>query len=546
MKILAVIPARAGSRGIPNKNIRIIGGHPMIYYAISNALKSEFITDVCVSTDSPEVAIIAKQMGVNVRWRDEKLCRDEVTLDAVIFDAAVADAAGIADSCSVADVTDWDYVVTMQPTSPTLEVATLDNAIKYSIDNDVDTLISAINAPHLSWGEKEGRKVPNYAERLNRQYLPPCYMETGAFVVAKSSVVTAKTRIGAKVDVYEVSESEAVDVDNFTDLQMVSSIIDRPKVAIYVNGNNTRGVGHIYRALEIADEFFVKPDIYYDVNQTDRKVFGKTTHNLIAVNGIAELFDICRREQYTIFINDILTTSIDYMIGLRSVLPNAKIINFEDDGEGILKADLVFNALFHEESLPQVKAGEKYYISAKTFMFYEPIEIKPEVKNVFISFGGADPQNYSDRLLAIVSKEKYKDYEFVVVLGRAKKNVEELLKYNTGANIKVLHDAANMPELMSACDIAITSRGRTGYELAMLGIPAIAMAQNEREEKHGFVCNENGFNYIGLNPPDEVIESTLDMYLKLTKETRQHFQDLMLSHELRDGRKHVMALINGI
>ena len=70
MKILAVIPARAGSKGIPNKNIRIISGHPLIYYSIKNALASEFITDIIISTDSSEVKIIANQMGVDVRWRD--------------------------------------------------------------------------------------------------------------------------------------------------------------------------------------------------------------------------------------------------------------------------------------------------------------------------------------------------------------------------------------------------------------------------------------------------------------------------------------------
>lgn len=92
----------------------------------------------------------------------------------------------------------------------------------------------------------------------------------------------------------------------------------------------------------------------------------------------------------------------------------------------------------------------------------------------------------------------------------------------------------------------ITSRGRTGYELAILGIPAIAMAQNEREEKHGFVSNENGFTYIGLNPDDEIIESNLKMYLGLSKKARQKFQDKLLSHDLRGGRKRVMGLINSI
>ena len=82
MRILAVIPARACSKGIPNKNIRIIGGHPMIYYSINNAKLSEYITDIVVTTDSPEVKIIATQMGVNFHWRDSALCGDEVTLDA--------------------------------------------------------------------------------------------------------------------------------------------------------------------------------------------------------------------------------------------------------------------------------------------------------------------------------------------------------------------------------------------------------------------------------------------------------------------------------
>ncbi len=532
MKILAVIPARAGSKGIPNKNIRIIGGHPLIYYSIKNALSSEMITDVIVSTDSTEVKIIANQMGAKVKWRDAALCGDAVTLDAVIADA-VPDG-------------EWDYVVTMQPTSPTLRVSTLDSAIKYTIDNDLDTVISAINAPHLSWGEKDGMKVPNYTERLNRQYLPPCYMETGAFVVSRASVVTPKTRIGAKVDVYEVPEDESQDVDTFEDLRSVAATLDRQKVAIYVNGNNKRGIGHIYRALEMADEFYVKPDIYYDTNQTDPKVFGKTTHNLIPINGIAELFDRCKQNEYTVFINDILTTSIDYMIGLRSVLPKAKIVNFEDDGEGIIKADLVFNALFHETEYPQVHAGEKYYISGKTFMFYEPIEIKEKVKKVFISFGGADPQNYSDRLLNMICKPEYKDYEFVVVLGRAKYNVDALMEYNKYENIEVLYDVSNMPELMASCDVGITSRGRTGYELAILGIPSISMAQNQREEKHGFVCNENGFTYIGLNPDDEIIESNLRMYLNMSKGSREKFHNRLLSHDLRGGRKRVMSLINSL
>lgn len=533
MKILAIIPARAGSKGIPNKNIRIVGGRPLVYYSINNALHSKYITDVIITTDSNPVRIIGEQMGAKTKWRDENLCKDDVTLDAVVYDA-------------IPKNEKWDYIITMQPTSPTLSVETLDRAIEYTINNNLDTVISSINAPHLSWREENGKKVPNYKERLNRQYLPANYLETGAFVISKAEVITEKTRIGKKVDVFEVPEQESQDVDNFNDLLSVAQSLNTQKVAIYVNGNNKRGVGHIYRALEMADEFYTKPDIYYDINQTDRKVFGVTTHNLIPVNGIADLFEKCKNEQYTIFINDILTTSIDYMIGLKSVLPNAKIINFEDDGEGIIKADLVFNALYSKTDLKNVYAGEKYYISGKTFMFYDPIKINNSVKNVFISFGGADPQNYSDRLLNIVKKDEYKNYNFIVVLGRAKYNVDKLMEYNKYENIEVLYDVSNMPELMSKCDIAITSRGRTGYELAMLGIPSIAMAQNHREEKHGFVCDENGFDYIGLNPVNDVIEANLKMFLTMSKDGRQQYQNILLSHDLRGGRRRVMGLINNL
>lgn len=533
MKILAVIPARAGSKGIPNKNIRLIHNKPLIYYAIQNALNSRYITDVVVSTDSPEVEIIASQMNVNVKKRNIALCGDSITLDSVVND--------------VASGYDCDYVVTMQPTSPTLTATTLDNAIEYTIKNELDTLISVVNHPHLSWGDEQGKRIPNYSKRLNRQYLPPYYLETGAFLISKAEVVTSHSRIGKKVDVYVIPEEEAIDIDTFSDLMVADVLLQKKKVAIYVNGNNKRGLGHIYRALEIADEFYTKPDIYYDINQTNVKMFGFTTHNLIGVNGFGELLSKLQEKEYNLLINDVLTTSIDYMIAIKKTLPNAKIVNFEDDGEGIYKADLVFNALYQQSNLSNVKVGEKYYIVSKLFMFYHPIDIKENVRTIFISFGGADPQNYSDRMLNIISnKKKYEKLHFIVVLGRAKNNVEALMNYNKYDNIDVLFDVKNMPDLMSKCDIGITSRGRTGYELAVLGIPTIAMAQNEREEKHGFVNNDNGFTYLGLNPSDYIIESTLDMYINLSVQDRMRYQYKLLSHDLRNGRRHVMGLINDL
>jgi len=84
-------------------------------------------TDVIVSTDSPEVKIIAEQMGAKIKWRDASLCGDAVTLDAVVADAVPINE-------------HWDYIVTMQPTSPTLRVITLDHAIEYTVNNGLDTV----------------------------------------------------------------------------------------------------------------------------------------------------------------------------------------------------------------------------------------------------------------------------------------------------------------------------------------------------------------------------------------------------------------------
>ncbi len=535
MEIVAIIPARANSKRIPNKNIRLLNNRPLVYYAIQNALTSRYITRTIVTTDSKEVEIIARQLGVECIQRKSSLCLDEITLDPVIFDA-------------VSNIS-CDYVVTLQPTTPLLKADSLDTAIEECLhDVSIDTIVSVINFPRLAWKKSNDSYVPLYSERLNCQYLPPYYRETGAFIISKRSIISEQCCIGPQVRIYETSSEEAINISTFQDLKLANSILQKKTVGIYVNGNNTRGIGHIYRTLELADEFYSKPDIYFDQNQTDISVFGDTTHSLIPVNGLDELLVLLKGKKYDIFINDILSTSIDYMIALRNCIPDAKLINFEDEGEGIYQADLVLNALFQNQHLPHVKAGESYYIAPKLLMFYQPIQIKQAVKTVIITFGGADPKNYTDRMLKIItlSPVKYAGYHFIVILGCAKQNVDTLLDYNKYSNIEVLYDVDNMPEIMSEADIAITSRGRTGYELAVLGIPTIAIAQNEREESHGFISHENGFNYLGLNPSDKVLETNLDLYLHLSKEEREECQRQMLKKDLRNGRQRVMKLIRSL
>ena len=532
MKILAVIPARGGSRGIPNKNIRLLKGNPLISYSIENALKSNLITDIIVTTDSTTIQSIAEAKGVKTIIRDASLCQDNTTLDAVIFNAQKGQ--------------QWDYIVTLQPTSPTLLVNTLDQAIEYTIKNNYDSVISVYNHPHLAWSRDiNSSLIPLYNERLNRQYLPPHYEETGAFLICKGNVIKETSRLGTNNSIFEISEEEAIDIDTFNDFQLAESILSKKKVGIYVNGNQSIGLGHIYRTLEIADEFLSKPDIIFDSTITDIASFGSTKHNLVPVKGSNGLFDFIKNKNYNLFINDVLSTDIVYMAKIRKTLNHAKIVNFEDNGEGAPLADLVINALYENSNIPNAFCGDQYYISPKSFLFYPPIKIRDKVSNVFICFGGSDPNNYTEKLINIIINKKITHVHFIIVIGKANKRAQDLLHIKL-KNVTILHDVQNMPSLMSKCDIAVTSRGRTAYELATLGIPAISIAQNEREALHTFISAKNGFEYLGISPSDEILSKTLLNYINSNSVSRKEIQNQLLAHNLREGRARIMHLIRSL
>ncbi len=503
----------------------------MIAYCIENAINSTMINEVIVTSDSEEVRTIANHYGVEYKSRCRELCDDMTTLDEVVFDAIENSSA--------------DYVVTMQPTSPTLNCSTLDKAINYVIDNELDTLISVVNKPNLSWKEEGGQIVPAYSERLNRQYLPKNYIETGAFIISKRSVITKKTRIGKRIRVYEIPENEAICVDSFLDLKSAEMILSEKKVAIVTVGNKTIGLGHIYRTLELADAFYVKPDFYYDTATTSQEAFGMTTYSLNGYDSREELINQLEDGKYDLIINDTLDTDREYIHSLRQLSANPSIISFEDIGSGAAFTDLTINALYNSNSIADhVYSGYKYYIAPKLFTLYSPISINKEVKNIFVCFGGADPQKYTDKLLRLISDDYY-EYDFFVALGRAKDNKDILMEYQSD-RIHIFSDVKNMPELMGKCDLAITSRGRTCFELAYLGIPTMALAQNKREMAHDFASDENGFFFLGENVSEERIDEGLKEFLSFSYDTRKLMQNKMLMKDLHHGRDRIKSLIDSL
>jgi len=176
--VLVVIPARGGSKGIPRKNLRTLAGKPLIYYGIKASLASKYKPDVCVSSDDEEVLSIAKQIGAKVVKRDSQIAQDATTLDPVVYDA-YKQLEGLENK-------QYDLIVTLQPTSPLLKTASLDDAIDLIVSNsEVETVIAATDDTHLTWKKEEGVFLPNYKERVNRQYLPSVFKENGGLLITR-------------------------------------------------------------------------------------------------------------------------------------------------------------------------------------------------------------------------------------------------------------------------------------------------------------------------------------------------------------------------
>ena len=142
-KILVVIPARGGSKGIPRKNLRLLNNKPLISYSIDVAKSSKYVDDVVVTTDDDEIALISDKFGASVIRRSAELASDEVPLDPVIYDAMIQKEKQAFD--------EYDIVITIQPTSPFLKVETLDRVIEKFEDFNIDNVISVMDDRHLNW-----------------------------------------------------------------------------------------------------------------------------------------------------------------------------------------------------------------------------------------------------------------------------------------------------------------------------------------------------------------------------------------------------------
>lgn len=227
-RVLGVIPARGGSKGVPQKNIRLLGGQPLIGYTIKTALACLTLDRVIVSTDDPHIAEIARTAGAEVPFlRPAALAGDTTHTPPVIAHAAryLEEYEGYT----------ADLVVTLQPTSPLRRTEHITQAVEtLQQDPCLDSVISVCQAefpPFWMLRFEQGRLVPfiNGAVDyflLERQQLPPVYRPNGAvYVTRRALLLTAGVVIGKRIGAVVMDEESSLDVDTPLDLQRLELVL---------------------------------------------------------------------------------------------------------------------------------------------------------------------------------------------------------------------------------------------------------------------------------------------------------------------------------
>lgn len=225
MNILAIIPARAGSKGLSCKNSRKLNGLPLISHTINQAKKSKMINKIIVSTDDPKIVKISKQNKIDVPFiRPKKLSKDDTPIKDVIQHVLK----------SLKDFESYvpDIVIILQPTSPFRTVTTIDKSIKLLIKSNSDSVLSvylAKNNYDISFNLKNNLLIPNNKEFQKfslRQIRQQYYLPSGTVYVFWSSTLQKYNSIyGKKISPLIIqNDAELTDIDYLFDLFVAEMI----------------------------------------------------------------------------------------------------------------------------------------------------------------------------------------------------------------------------------------------------------------------------------------------------------------------------------
>jgi len=222
VRLLALIPARGGSKGIPRKNLRLLCGKPLVAYSIEAARQTPGIERVVVSTDDAEIADVSRRYGAEVVWRPAEISGDSASSEAALLHAL--------DELRDAEGYEPDLVVFLQATSPLRRVDDVRKAIDTLASEGADSLFSACPVEGFVWRAGKTDLVPlNYdpAHRPRRQELQEEVLEeNGSIYVFKPWVLrTYGSRLGGRIAVYRMSRLHSFQVDEPADLELVERLL---------------------------------------------------------------------------------------------------------------------------------------------------------------------------------------------------------------------------------------------------------------------------------------------------------------------------------
>lgn len=227
-RVLAVIPARGGSKGVPRKNIRLVCGKPLIAYTIETALAARSsLYRVIVSTEDERIATIARECGAEVPFlRPAELAGDRVPMLPVLQHAT--------HFVEEQDRVTLDWVLLLQPTDPLREVQDIDATLALARQGECDSVISVVQVfavhPILMKRIENDRLLPYCVEEKEgsrrQDYQPAAYMRNGAIYLTRRDVLMERNSIwGEAIRPYVMPPGRSVGVDSELDLKLIEILI---------------------------------------------------------------------------------------------------------------------------------------------------------------------------------------------------------------------------------------------------------------------------------------------------------------------------------
>ena len=290
-------------------------------------------------------------------------------------------------------------------------------------------------------------------------------------------------------------------------------------------GSHRVGMGHIYRTMALADEFKDYEVFFLSDTKSDLAIsYFSGTPGWLGAFSEGEIVNQIISCKPDLVIFDVLDTDEGEIVPLRE--KGFVVVSFEDLGPGSAHTTLTINELF---DVPELKGknyrwGKEFFFVRDEFLVVSPRERPKKIENLLLTFGGVDQHNLSQKILLHIREFcREEGIQVHIVTGPGYRERESLSRIvDESSGVDLTHATGVISQIMADADLAISSNGRTVYELAHMNVPGIVIDQHVREGTHHFASLENGFINIGLYNPGVTESTVLRVLTDLVFDNCQH------------------------